>query len=151
MGDKVSKINLGSPASIMVVVTNVEEFAGWAKVVWGAGSWEIFEYSPTLEDMTVGEPFRVKIGMVKLDGITLELIEPMEGDTIWSKFLEEKGGGIINLTFNVSNWEETITKLQAEGNKIVVSAKWEGIRWCVFDPGPKGILFELVEEKASGG
>jgi hypothetical protein len=148
MGDKVSKINLGSPASIMVVVKDVEEFAAWATAMWGAGSWEIFEYSPNVEDMTIGEPFRVKIGMVKLNGITLELIEPMAGDTIWSKFLEEKGSGIINLTFNVSNWDETITKLQAEGNKMVAGAKWEGIHWCIFDPGPKGILFELVEEKS---
>jgi len=145
MSNKSNARSLGQPSSIIVVVKDLEKSATWATSMWGIRSWELFEYSPSEDEIAVGGPFRLKVAMAQLGGLILELIQPLEGRTIWSEFLENRGGGIFSMSFEVRDWEKTVTQLEANGNKIVAAATWEGKRWCVFDPGPEGIIFQLVE------
>ena len=135
-----------TPSSIGVVVKDVEKTVEFLSSIWDLGSSEIAEFSRSKDDITVGEPFRLKFASVKLGAIILELIQPLEGRSTASQFLETKGEGLLYIGFNLQNYDETVSKLQEHGTPMLLSSIFEGKRFCHFDIKPGGIIAELLEE-----
>ena len=84
-----------------------------------------------------GEPaeFTARMAFVDLGAVELELIQPLEGKSIWSDFLERHGEGIHHIRFNTPDHEPVIKYLGQHG--IGVSQMGSGIRpgtfWVNFD------------------
>ena len=130
---------------IGVVVKDIDKTTKFLSSMWGLGPWQIMDYSTRKDEMIVGEPFKIKIAVAKLGSTVLELMQPLEGRSFWSQFLETKGEGIDHIAFTVSNWDEMVSKAQEQGGKMVVGASFQGKRWCCFDSGPGGIVVELMD------
>ncbi|MDA8627635.1 VOC family protein [Pseudomonadales bacterium] len=60
-----------------------------------------------------GEPTegRIRVGYIPLENIVLELIEPVEGPSVWQDCLEQNGNGIHHLAFIVDGMEHLIGSL----------------------------------------
>jgi len=138
-------IALPSPNHIGVVVKDVDETTKFLSSVGGLGPWQTFEYSPHKDNMIVGEPFTLKMAITKLGSTVLELLQPVEGNSIWAQALETKGEGIHHIAFSVSNWEEMVSKLQEQGSRMVAGSVFGDNRWCYFDTKPGGIIVELMD------
>ena len=146
MSADIHGMNLPIPDHIGVVVKDADKTAKFLSSVWGVGPWQLIDYTPRKEDMIVGEPFTLKIRFAKLGPTTLELLQPVEGKSVWAEALETKGEGIQHIAFSISNWDEMVSKLQEQGAKMVASAfSPVGKRWCYMDTKPGGILFELMD------
>jgi hypothetical protein len=84
-----------------------------------------------------GKPgdFTARMAFVDLGQVELELIQPLEGKSIWSDFLEEHGEGIHHIRFNATDHEPVIEYLAGQG--IGVSQMGSGLRpgtfWVNFD------------------
>jgi methylmalonyl-CoA/ethylmalonyl-CoA epimerase len=109
--------------------------------VFGIGPFSrIDDWPPDRPDYQLyyrGEPgkFTARMAFVDLGQVELELIQPLEGKSIWSDFLEEHGEGIHHIRFNTPDHDPVIEYLAQHG--IGVSQMGSGIRpgtfWVNFD------------------
>lgn len=136
----------GLPAHIGYVVKNITETTQYLSSVHGVGPWRILEAWPTGEELLMGEPYGLKCAYATLGGMPIELLEPLEGDTIWSRAAAAGQEGIHHLCYTVANWDETVQSLIDSGGKMTQGATYKGKRWCYIDLQTGGFLIEIAEE-----
>lgn len=103
------------------------------------------ESRETLLDM------KLKIIKVRSGESVLELLEPLEGETVISKFLAAKGEGIHHLCFAVDDLGGATKELEAKGYAPLWEAPKRGAggKWVNF-LRPKethGVLIELHQDR----
>lgn len=131
-----------------IAVKDAEKTAHLLSSIWNIGNPEVFDYWPSADDLLAGEPFGVRLVFIKFGPLTLELLQPLDDKSIWSKFIEEKGEGIHHVAFGVSNYDEMVELVSGQGHPLLVAAVFEGCRWCYFDTSPGGTVIEFREEYA---
>lgn len=129
-----------------IAVKDAEKTVGFISSVWNIGQPEVADYEPKPSEMIFGEPFKVKLVFIKFGTHTVELLQPMDDKSIWSKFIKEKGEGIHHIAYGVSNYDEMVSKLQTQGHPLLVAASFQGCRWCYFNTSPGGWVIEFREE-----
>jgi catechol 2,3-dioxygenase-like lactoylglutathione lyase family enzyme len=65
-----------------------------------------------------------KMAFFELGNIQLELIEPYGGESTWQEFLDETGGGIHHIAYQVEDIEEGMKKCQEFGMKLTQYGKY---------------------------
>ena len=134
-----------------IAVRDAGQTTRFLSSVWNIGSPAVFDYEPKQEELFVGQPFKVRLVWIKFGPLTLELLQPLDDKSIWSKFIAEKGEGIHHVAFGVSNYDEMVGQLRAQKHPELVSAVFNGERWCYFETSPGGFVVELREEYARHG
>ena len=51
---------------------------------------------------------QAKLAFIKLGQVTLELIQPVGGDTSWKEFLDSHGEGVQHIAFQVQDVDQTV-------------------------------------------
>jgi methylmalonyl-CoA/ethylmalonyl-CoA epimerase len=146
--DQSGTAQLTNLSHVGIAVKNAEQTARWLSSVWNIGTPEVFDYYPKKDELIAGEPFGVRLVFIKFGPLTIELLEPLDDKSIWSKFIEEKGEGIHHIAFGVSHYDEIVATMQTQGHPLLVAAVFEGCRWCYFDTSPGGTVIEFREEYA---
>jgi methylmalonyl-CoA/ethylmalonyl-CoA epimerase len=139
-------VALPSPSHIGLVVKDIDKTIEFLSSLWGLGPWQSFEYAPRQEDLTVGKPFRQKIAHASLGSTVLEVVQHLEGGGPWRDFMETNREGIHHIAFSLSNYDEMVARLQAQGCKMVAGGIFQGKRWSYFATEPGGIVVEFGEE-----
>ncbi len=139
----IAGITLPPPSHIGIVVKNIDETIDYYTSGWGISSWNKLDVAPAREQMLVGDPFRLKIAVAPWGPVLLELLQPMNGETVWSDFLETNGEGIHHLCFDVSDWNEVSEKLKKQGARMIIGSKSKKAIWCYFETTPGGVLIEI--------
>lgn len=126
---------------IGVVVRDIDRTMQALSQVFGIGPFRTITYPPSdrpnIERIYHGQPgnFRCRMAFAELGSIELELIQPLEGESIWVDFLEEQGEGIHHFRFNVPDVQPVIEYLAR--HDIGVSQMGAGLRpgttWVYFD------------------
>jgi methylmalonyl-CoA/ethylmalonyl-CoA epimerase len=129
-----------------IAVKDAEKTAGFLSSIWNIGTPEVADYEAKPEELIVGNPFKVRLVFIKFGTHTIELLQPLDDKSIWSKFIKEKGEGIHHIAYGVSNYDEMVSKLQGQGHPLLVAAIFQGCRWCYFDTSPGGMVIEFREE-----
>ena len=142
----VGNVQLTNLSHVGIAVKDAEKTARWLYTIWNIGTPEVFDYEPKKEELFVGEPFKVRLVFIKFGAFPIELLQPLDNKSIWSKFIAEKGEGIHHVALGVSNYDEMVTKLQKQKHPLLVSAIFNGERWCYFDTNPGGMVVEFREE-----
>ena len=85
------------------------------------------------------------IKQAKVGGITLELLQPTQDESLAREFLESKGEGINHIGFSVDDIDTQANKLVKKGFKVIFSQKFEQGGGCAYLNTDKvgGILIEL--------
>ena len=65
-----------------------------------------------------------KLAIFDLNGLTLELLEPLGATSFLHKFLEKRGEGMHHLTFNVPDTRGKVAELKTAGVRIVDETEW---------------------------
>jgi predicted enzyme related to lactoylglutathione lyase len=75
-----------------------------------------------------GEPMkaRAKLAFIRLENITIELIEPVGGPSTWQEFLKENGEGVHHIAFDVKGMDKTIGMLEKKGGNLVQRGNFTG-------------------------
>jgi methylmalonyl-CoA/ethylmalonyl-CoA epimerase len=79
------------------------------------------------------EDFRMKIALGRLGGLEVELIEHLEGRTVYRDFLERGGEGFHHLGVEVPDFDGAVRALQARGIAIIQSGERTGARFAYMD------------------
>ncbi|MFO8059320.1 MAG: VOC family protein [Bacillota bacterium] len=111
------RIMLSGIAHVCIVVRDVEKTARTYSSLFGVGPFTIrTTHTPPSRGAVHGEPagYTLKFGYAQAGPIVLELVETVEGDTIYREFIDEHGEGIHHIGFpapapfrrELARWEE---------------------------------------------
>jgi catechol 2,3-dioxygenase-like lactoylglutathione lyase family enzyme len=102
-----------------------------------------------------GEPedFLMHMGWSSFGSVTLEIIQPTRGRSIYGEYLERHGDGFHHLAFNVRDMDEAVAAFDKLGVKVSQDGAWgskdrvDG-RFAYLDTEPEGgLTIELLWDK----
>ena len=94
------QIILNEIVHVCIVVRDLEKTAKTFSEKFGVGPWEVREkHYPESNAELHGKPiaYTLKFGYTKMGPITLELVQTLEGDSLYNEFLKEHGEGIHHI------------------------------------------------------
>ncbi|MGC9348165.1 MAG: VOC family protein [Anaerolineae bacterium] len=135
----------------------VEDLDAAMKTYWelfGIGPWHIYTYGrPLVKEMTYhGEPadYRMRIALSYLGPTRIELIQPLEGNTVYEDFVQEHGYGVHHFGVLVDDIEAALAKAEAAGLTMTMDGAGFGLdgdgHYAYLDTEEKlGVTLELIE------
>ena len=141
------------PEHIGVVVGDIDKTLKYFSLTYAVGRSQIIgDYTPSNEELLAGKDFKVRVATVEMGSIKLELLQPLNEESILAQFLKNKGEGLHHIAFSVSNLDEVISKLKAQGVEMLVGGRVEGLRWAYMNTNtkPGGIITEFMEFTVGG-
>jgi methylmalonyl-CoA/ethylmalonyl-CoA epimerase len=126
---------------IGAVVEDLDQTIKALTEVFAIGPFRVVEWPPTdrtdMQRYYYGEPadFTARMAFTEIGPVELELIQPVEGQSIWADFLREHGPGIHHIRFNTYDMASVQGYLAQNG--VGVAQCGSGIRpgtsWANFD------------------
>ena len=136
-------IKIASLGQICMVVRDVQKSMEEMWTDFGIGPWNIFDSEPSHNDeMTYyckPVKFSIRIAMTqkRLGGIQVELIQPLEGDTIHRDFPRDHGEGVHHWGHVRLDSREAFDKaksdLEKAGFPCMMGAARKGLAYAYFD------------------
>ena len=136
------------PEHIGVVVENAEKAIEYLSSTYKISHSQIVgDYAPSNKELLAGKDFKVKVATAEMGSMKLELLEPLNEESILAQFLRERGEGLHHIAFSVSNLDQVIAKFKAQGVEMLVGGRVEGLRWVYMDTSrkPGGVITEFLE------
>lgn len=90
--------------------------------------------------------------MVPVEGSRIELLEPLNADSVIGRFLAKRGPGLHHVAFRVADLSAAVERLRATGAKLLNEPKIGagGHLYVFIHPASTGgVLIELVQEQGS--
>ncbi|MHB1133196.1 MAG: VOC family protein [Chloroflexota bacterium] len=121
---------------------------------FGIGPWRVYTYGPPLvKDTTYnGQPgdFHWRVALADFNGMVMELIQPLDGENVYSEFLAKHGEGVQHLGVIVPNLEQAVAEAQGAGYRVIQSGHGYGVRgdggFAYLDTlAELGTIIEMVE------
>src|SRR5699024_8851094 len=108
------------------VVEDLEDGMGRFGSILGIGPWEIYHFKPPkLSETTYrGEShdYAMTLALADLAGMMVELIEPIEGKSIYTEHLEEHGEGLHHVAcFAFEDTQKTVQQFEDAGMEVLQS------------------------------
>ena len=146
------RIKVGEISQVAIVVRDLQKAMENYWKTLGIGPWRVYTYAPpTLrEPMIRGKlvHYSMRLALAQVGQIQMELIEPLEGPSIYKEFLAKKGEGLHHIQSRVENVDETLAALKKMGIDILMSGKFGEGEFYYMDTEPiLGIIYELVKRR----
>lgn len=123
-----AKVKVESISQIAIAVWDLEIVAQSYWNILGIGPWETYLWQPPLvyDRNYHGKPSwaREKIALAQVGDVQLELVQPVEGDSIYRDFLLEHGEGLHHIKFLVDDVDETAAMLTEQGFPSIQGAHY---------------------------
>jgi hypothetical protein len=134
---------------IGIVVADRDQTTRLLSSLFGIGPFRLVEWPDRAESKYyyrgVEETIRLKQAFVQLGGVEVELIQPLDGHSGYRDFLDQTGGGIHHVLFEVRDLEPILEELAKSGVSVLQSGTGirPGTRWALLDT--RDLLGFLVE------
>lgn len=106
-------------AQICVIVPNLDKAVKNYWEVFGIGPWSFYTYGkPLVKRMTRnGEPteYKMRVALANVGAMRIELIEPLEGDTVYQEFVDKHGYGIHHIGVLTDSMAESLDRADKAG------------------------------------
>ena len=143
-------IQLKRLVQIGIVVADRDRTARLLTSLFGIGPFRFVEWPDRPESRyyyrDAEEHIRIKQAFVQLGDVEMELIQPLEGRNAYQDFLNQTGGGIHHVLFEVNDIDPIIRELAEAGVTVLQSGTGirPGTRWALLDTQKLlGFLVEL--------
>jgi catechol 2,3-dioxygenase-like lactoylglutathione lyase family enzyme len=149
-----AKIKVKEINQIAISVKDVEKVAANYEKILGIGPWTFFDWEPPLvyDRHYYGNPAwgRDKIALAQVGSVQLELMQGVEGPSIYTDWVEEQGEGLHHINWLVDDVDETVDILAEEGFPSIQGGKY-GPReqkgaYSYIDIQPLRVIWEPVTE-----
>ena len=115
---------------IALVVRDIEATMRTYVQDYGIGPWDVYEFNPdTVRDMHEdGKPVERswRFALAQVGQVQWELIQPLDEDSIYARFLAEKGEGLHHVGVAVPSYDATIDELGERGRRVVFGGELAG-------------------------
>lgn len=148
---------------IGIVVKDLHAFTQELSRLFGIGPFRIFEWPIEGVDPQAtyhGDPanFRLLLAFVTVGKIQIEIVQPLEGQNIYSDFLLDHGPGLHHFRLTIPGFEKGVEALIRDGIENIASGTGVhvGSKWTYFDTthNLEGVVVELrtrLEEAGGEG
>jgi len=140
-------------SQVALVVKDVQTSARnyWDQL--GVGPWKIWDLGPQcMTEMTLrGKPARYsfRVAVTYVGDVAFELVQPIEGESIFKEFFDEHGEGLHHLKYSPKNPEEVLNDFKMKGGLILQSARLpEGAFYYLDTKSELGFTMELSTGRA---
>jgi catechol 2,3-dioxygenase-like lactoylglutathione lyase family enzyme len=153
----VSGVTLKKAVQIGVVVPDLDQATRLLTSLFGIGPFRFVEWPnrPDSQYFFRGKEEHIKIrqAFAQVGPLELELIQPLEGErNAYRQFLDERGGGIHHVLFEVDDMAQVVRNLSPQGVEVLQTGTGirPGTRWALLDTQALiGFLLEL-RQRAPG-
>ena len=141
------------PDQIGILVPSLEEGMRRYSELWGLGPWIGWTYGPEtvprLRYRGVPGSYTLRLALASAEP-QLELIESVEGPSIYEEWLAEHGPGLHHLGFWVESLDDAVAQMEAAGFALLQSGAGYGLHgdgaFGYFDTlGALGVILEAIE------
>jgi hypothetical protein len=141
-------------AQVCLIVEDLDKAMEKYWKLFGIGPWHVYTYGkPLVKKMSYrGRPseHRMRVALSYIGPLRIELIEPLEGDTIYRDFVEEHGYGVHHFGVLVENMEAAIAQAEASGLTMIQDGSGFGLdgdgHYAYLDTADKiGVTIELIQ------
>jgi catechol 2,3-dioxygenase-like lactoylglutathione lyase family enzyme len=90
---------------------------------------------------------QAKLAFIKLGQVTLELIQPVGGDTSWKQFLDANGEGVQHIAFQVADVGQSVKAFRESGIPVLHEGRYDdnsGSYTYVDSAKALGVTLELL-------
>jgi len=133
-------IKMGDLTQVGMVVKDLQESMERYWKLLGIGPWNIYTYAPPmLREATVRGKrveYSMRLALCMAGPVQLELIQPLEGPSIYVEHLAEKGEGLHHIQSRVENIEEVLAAFEKNGIKVLMSGKYGDGEFYYLDTEP---------------
>jgi hypothetical protein len=140
-------------AQVALVVTEITKSMRnyWEQL--GIGPWKVWDLGPQcLTEMTLrGNPARYsfRAAVTYVGDVAFELVQPLEGESIFKEFLDEHGEGLHHLKYTTKDPESVLDDFKMKGGRILQSARMaEGAFYYLDTKSELGFIMELSTGRA---
>ena len=116
---------------VAVVVRDLDRAMERYTAQLGIGPWDVYTYGPhRMHTMTFrGEqrPYVMKLALGYVGATMYELIESVQGPSIYEEFLAEHGEGLHHLGYYVADIDQEIASMAAKGYALLQSGRGFGV------------------------
>jgi len=141
---------------IGMVVRDIQKKMNRYWEILGLGPWRIHTYAPQagMTDMMIHgklEPYSMKVAIAYVGNMTWELIEPLEGPSIYKEFLSQKGEGLHHLQCAVGNYQQAVEALEKKGiGSMMTGTNPQGTFNYLNTEKELGIILEIFSGSPAG-
>ncbi len=141
---------------IGLIVADLDAFIKAMKELLGLDGFEVIEYPPEgLEVETIyhGHPagFKARIAFRDFGKFQLEVVEPLEGPSVFKDFLDQNGPGLHHIRFTESDFDQICEQFESRGVQQIASGKGAHgeSKWAYFDTSKvlQGLFIEVRKQK----
>jgi catechol 2,3-dioxygenase-like lactoylglutathione lyase family enzyme len=141
-------------AQVAIIVEDLERAVKNYWELFGIGPWHFYTYGrPLVEEMTYyGEPadYRMRLALSYLGPMRIELIEVLEGTTVYADFVKEHGYGVHHFGVLVEDIDQAIAEAEAAGLAMIMDGAGFGRdgdgHYAYLNTEEKlGVTIELIE------
>lgn len=138
---------------VAIVVKDLRSTMEKYHQLMGWGPWSVYEHKPPVLHDTMLRGKRANYTMlgaeVHCDPIDFEILQPLEGRSIYKEFLEEKGEGLhhVSVVNPSDDVHRALRDFENDGIDVLMSGKLNDIEFYYMDTDP---VLKMVAETVSG-
>ena len=141
-------------AQVCIIVEDLDKAVENYWKLFGIGPWHFYTYGkPLVKEMTYhGKSceYRMRVALSYIGSLRIELIEPLEGDTIYRDFVEKHGYGVHHFGVLVDDMQKAISEAECKGFTITQDGCGFGLdgdgHYAYLDTEDEiGVALELIE------
>jgi len=141
-------------AQVALIVPSLERAVEQYWNLFGIGPWQFYTYGlPLVKRMTLhGQPaeYRMRVALSQLGPTRIELIEMLEGETVYAEYVREHGYGVHHFGVLVEDMKEALAEAEAAGLTMTMDGAGFGRdgdgHYAYLDTEDKiGVTIELIE------
>ena len=91
----------------------------------GIGPWRVYTYKPPLMVKSTlrgkEQRYSMRLAVADIGAVNWELVQPLEGPSIYKEFLEKHGEGLHHVAVATDGYDQTVAALAKEGIGILMS------------------------------
>ena len=141
-------------AQVCIIVEDLDKTVENYCKLFGIGPWHFYTYGkPLVKEMSYhGKPneYKMRVALSYIGDLRIELIEPLEGDTVYADFIKEHGYGVQHFGVLVDDMRAAIAQAEANGFSMTQDGSGFGLdgdgHYAYLDTEDDiGITIELIE------
>lgn len=117
---------------------------------YGIGPWHVYEFDPgNVTGMHErGRPVARswRLALAQVGDVQWELVQPLDGDSVYARFLAEHGPGVHHVGVAVADYARTLEELAGRGHEVILGGTYNGVTFSYLSTDRDlGIVTEIFD------